>query len=44
MISMPDDICRIGSERTTGANVVASLHRLAVVTFHLIEERERDVA
>jgi len=37
MISTLDDICWIWSKRASSTSVVASLYRLAVVPFHLVQ-------
>jgi hypothetical protein len=44
MISTLDDICWKWSKRASGTNIAASLHRLAVVSFHLVQQWDRNVA
>ena len=44
MISTLDDICWIWSKRASSTSIVASLHRLAVVPFHLVQQWDRNVA
>ena len=44
MISTPDDICWIWSKRASSTSIVASLYRLAVVPFHLVQQWDRNVA
>jgi hypothetical protein len=44
MISTYDDIWRIRSKRASGASIVASLHRVAAVLLHLVQQRDGDVA
>jgi hypothetical protein len=39
-----DDICWIWSKRASSTSIVASLYRLAVVPFHLVQQRDRNVA
>jgi hypothetical protein len=44
MISTLDDICWIWSKRASSTSIVASLYRLAVVPFHLVQQWDRNVA
>jgi hypothetical protein len=44
VISMPDDIWWERSHRASGTNIVASLYRIAVVAFHIVQQPDRDVA
>lgn len=44
MISTWDDICRIWSKRASSKSIVASLHRLAAVPIHLVQQLDRNVA
>ena len=44
MISMPDDIWWERSHRASGTNIVAGLYRVAVVSFHVVQQPDRDVA
>src|SRR5258706_209699 len=44
VISALDDICWIGSKRASSTGIVASLYRLAVVPFHLVQQWDRNVA
>src|SRR5262249_14287090 len=44
MISTLDDLCWIGSKRPSSTSIVASLYRLAVVPFHLVQQWDRNVA
>jgi hypothetical protein len=44
MISTWDDICWIWSKRASSTSIVASLYRLAVVPFHLVQQLDRNVA
>src|SRR5665213_3807693 len=37
--STPDDICRIGSNRASGANIVAGLYRVVMGVFDLGQQR-----
>src|SRR5262249_16577405 len=44
MISTLDDICWKWSKRASSTSIVASLYRLAVVPFHLVQQLDRNVA
>jgi hypothetical protein len=44
MLSTLDDIWWVWSKRASSTSVVASLHRLAVVAFHLVQQLDRNVA
>jgi hypothetical protein len=44
MISTWDDICWIWSKRASSTSIVASMFRLAVVPFHLVQQSDRNVA
>jgi hypothetical protein len=44
MISTWDDICWIWSKRASSTSIVASLYRLVVVPFHLVQQLDRNVA
>jgi hypothetical protein len=44
MISTLDDICWKWSKRASSTSIVASLYRLAVVPFHLLQQWDRNVA
>jgi hypothetical protein len=44
VISTWDDICWIWSKRASSTSIVASLYRLAVVPFHLVQQLDRNVA
>jgi hypothetical protein len=43
-ISTLDDICWIWSKRASSTSIDASLYRLAVVPFHLVQQLDRNVA
>jgi hypothetical protein len=44
MVSTWDDICWIWSKRASSTSIVASLYRLAVVPFHLVQQLDGKVA
>src|SRR5262245_15358729 len=43
-ISTLDDVCWIWSKRASSTSIDASLYRLEVVPFHLVQQLDRDVA
>ena len=44
MISTWDDICWVWSKRASSTSIVASLYRLVVVPFHLVQQLDKNVA
>jgi len=44
MISTWDDICWIWPKRASSTSIVASMFRLAVISFHLVQQSDRNVA
>ncbi len=44
MILTWDDICWIWSKRASSTSIVASMFRLAVIPFHLVQQSGRNVA